>query len=98
MRCVTRFSGSAFTVPGFDAQQTSDVKARLRFILPILPKSMRSEYDRMGGDDAVASSDRGFKSTMGLVECCNSTDRIISVISGFVPGFASTKWTPCIRC
>ena len=73
-RCVKKLSGkcyetlsSASTI-GFDAQN-SDVEARLRYILPMLPKSMRVEYaDSVWGslgaaigwrdDDRVAASDR----------------------------------------
>ena len=83
-RCVEKLSGkcyetlsSASTI-GFDAQN-SDVEARLRYILPMLPKSMRVEYaDSVWGslgaaigwrdDDTVFSNDNADDADSGMTK------------------------------
>ena len=101
---------------GFDAQN-SDVEARLRYILPILPKSMRTEYAdsvwrsleaaiEPGDDATVASSDNVDdidsnirKLIMKLIAWHVNTERVIAVLSEFVPGYRPTKRFPasCVK-
>ena len=87
---------------GFDAQN-SDVEARLRYILPMLPKSMRIEYAdgvwrSLGAaigwrdDDTVyVSSDNA---AMKLIDWYDKTERVISVVSEFIPGYRPPKRFP----
>ena len=87
---------------GFDAQN-SDVEARLRYILPMLPKSMRIEYAdgvwrSLGAaigwrdDDTVyVSRDNA---AMKLIDWYDKTERVISVVSEFIPGYRPPKRFP----
>ena len=109
---------SAASTNGFD-EHTSDVEARLRYILQILPKSMRTEYaDRVwdnlraalgwGDDDKVAANDIADDDGLGwwwggvaktktevkLIDWYNSTERVIYVVSEFIPGYAPPKRFP----
>ena len=108
---------SSVSTANFDAQRTSDVEARLRYILPILPKSMRTEYAdsvwrslkaaiEPGDDATVASSDNVddidsdiWKLMMKLYAWHVSTERVIAVLSEFVPGYRPTKRFPasCVK-
>ena len=114
---------SAASTNGFDEHTSekllSDVEARLRYILQILPKSMRTEYaDRVwdnlraavgwGDDDKVAANDIADDDGLGwwwggvaktktevkLIDWYNSTERVISVVSEFIPGYAPPKRFP----
>ena len=80
--CYTILSWTS--TAGFD-KQTSDVEARLRFIFPILPKSMRTEYaDNVwrslgapigwGDNDIVAASDNTNDEDSGMTK---STTKLI---------------------
>ena len=107
-RCYEITSSTSRT--GFDAQRPSDVESRLRCILPILRKSMRTVYadyvwDRLRtaigwrDDDAVETSgDRGLKPVTNVVDWYNRTERIISVISEYIPGYKPTKRSPSYCC
>ena len=124
---------SSASTDGFDKQTSdtlsflcSDVEARLRHILQILPKPLRNEYADCvwsnlgaaigwGDDDEVSASDnvddrnrcwwpgwsyyytRSFtttKSVMKLIDWYDSTERVISVVSEFIPGYAPPKRFP----
>ena len=103
---------SSASTDGFDGD-TSDVEARLRYILTILPKSMQIEYancmwnglrtaiGRRDHDTYGASNDdadEGLKHVTGLVRWHTSTKRIISVISEYIGGYRPPKRYPSYCC
>jgi len=92
-------------------------RSQIEIILPILPKSMRTEYAdsvwrsleaaiEPGDDATVASSDNVDdidsdirKLMMKLITWHVSTERVIAVLSEFVPGYRPTKRFPasCVK-
>ena len=96
---------------GFNVQQnqrTSSVEARLRHILPILPKTIRTGYvdyvwNRMRTAMYIyyydkSTNERGLKPVMSVVDWYNESERIISVISEYIPGYEPKKRTASYCC